>query len=140
MKHILTAEEIEARDARRARFQGLVKRIAVMSDSERAAFSASMPCVVTCEGHALSPINTMLVMMQSGSIAPSIVGGFHQWRKQGRSVQKGQHGFSIWIPSKGKKQEGLDSGDEGEARETYFFMGTVFDISQTQENEAKKAA
>jgi antirestriction protein ArdC len=86
--------------------------------------------VVTIEGHALSPINCSLVIMQCP--VARTVGGFGQWRKNRRQVRKGQKGIMIWFPSK-TRQEGEDEDGEGEGGggRKFFRVGTVFDISQT---------
>jgi hypothetical protein len=65
-----------------------------------------------------------------------MVGGFNQWITAGRAVRKGEHGLSLWIPCQGKSESDDEPG------ETYFRMGTVFDIEQTAEiqNEKQEAA
>src|SRR5208282_4903090 len=76
----------------------------------------------------------------------SMVGGFRQWLKLGRCVRKGQHGASIWVPAGARKADsppagaGEDAHDAGVAGEgsggsdrTRFVIGTVFDVSQTDE-------
>ena len=120
----LTEEQRAKSEARKLRFRQLVKQVAAMSDAERDAMLIRVGAVVTCEGRALSPTNTMLCLMQLPGV--SMVGGFKQWIRQGRAVRKGEHGVSIWIPCAGKKAE--DSETEGEM---YFTSGTVFDVSQT---------
>ena len=62
---------------------------------------------------------------------PSIVGGFKQWRRAGRTVMKGQHGYSILFPTGTKDSETGDIEDVCK-----FCAGTVFDIAQTEELEA----
>lgn len=129
----ITPEQRAKAEARRAQFKQLVKQVSQMSDVERQAILERVGAVVTCEGRALSPTNTMLCLMQLPGV--SMVGGFKQWIRQGRAVSKGQHGISIWIPCAGKKSE--DGETEGE---TYFTSGTVFDISQTAAIELEVAA
>jgi hypothetical protein len=129
----VTPEQKQKAIERREKFRALVRQVAQMSDSDREAMIMRVGAVVTCEGRELSPTNTMLCLMQCPGV--SMVGGFKQWLRQGRAVSKGQHGIAIWIPCAGKKS------DEGEVEtETYFTMGTVFDISQTQEIEMEVAA
>lgn len=128
----ITPEQKAKSEARRAQFKQLVKKVAAMSDAERDAMISSVGAVVTCEGRALSPTNTMLCLMQLPGV--SMVGGFKQWIRQGRCVSKGQHGISIWIPCAGRKS------DEAEEGEMYFTSGTVFDISQTAAIELEVAA
>ena len=130
-KHI-TPEQKQKAIERREKFRALVRQVAAMSDADRLGMISRVGAVVTCEGRALSPTNTMLCLMQLPGV--SMVGGFKQWLRQGRAVAKGQHGIAIWIPCAGKKSE------EGEESETYFTMGTVFDISQTQPIELEVAA
>ena len=126
-----TPEQKAKVEARRAQFKQLVKQVAQMPDAERQEIVSRVGAVVTCEGRALSMTNTMLCLLQHPSV--SMVGGFRQWLKQGRSVMKGQHGMAIWIPTNSKSE-----GEE--ESETHFLMGTVFDVSQTQAVEMDVAA
>ncbi|MDZ7766902.1 MAG: ArdC family protein [Melioribacteraceae bacterium] len=77
------------------------------------------------EGRELSDYNQLMIRFQLGNA--SIVGGFKQWKKQGRAVRKGEHGALILFPVGPKDKDG-----EVEQAET-FFTGVVFDISQTEE-------
>ena len=78
----------------------------------------------------------MLAAQSEGREAPSIVGGFQQWRKQGRMVRKGEHGYMIWIPTH-RKEEGAPEDDEGELN---FIIGYVFDVTQTEVAAMAEAA
>ena len=124
-KYNPTPEQKAKTEARRAAFRQLCQRISEMSEEERAAFAAKMPAIATTDGRALSGHNSLLVAHQHEGA--TIVGGFQQWRHQGRKVKKGESGIAIWIP----KNSGEDSGDTNG-----FFMGYVFDISQTETIEA----
>lgn len=137
MKRQLTAEQTKARDERRASFRKLCKTIADMGESERLALAAKIG-VVTCEGHELSFHNQCLLALQMPQA--SVVGGFRQWIKAGRAVQKGQHGAMIWVPIGGKKSEPGTTPDasNGEPDDTRFIMATIFDVSQTAEIETGK--
>ena len=96
MKKTLTAEQKQATAERRDRFKALVKKVAAMTVDERKALVAATPGIITVERHTLSPVNSILIMMQNPEA--TIVGGFNQWIRNGRTVRKGEHGFSIWIP------------------------------------------
>jgi len=128
MKRQLTAEQQAARDERRARFGQLVKQVADMTDEQRQQFSDRM-MVTTVEGHTLSLTNQMLAVMQCQS--PTIVGGFNQWKAQGRHVRKGEHGMMIWAPTV-KRDEKASTPDPDDL---HFITVTVFDISQTEPDE-----
>jgi hypothetical protein len=129
LKRQLTQEQIQARDDRRAKFREIWKQIAAMPENERAAM-ASKYGYVTCEGHALSPANMMLIAFQGGG---SVFGGFRQWQKQGRSVRKGEHGRAIFIPL-GHKETDPASGEASTVMdERRFGTAYVFDIAQTDE-------
>lgn len=141
-------EEQKARAAeRRERFGVFCKQVADMSDGERAELLAKVGAVLSCEGQALSDINTALLVLQRGGLV-SVVGGFRQWRKVGRYVMRGQRGSSIWIPkSKGegavdpdKRPGEISSRELAQADKRRFFLGTVFDISQTAEFGADGAS
>jgi len=132
MKRTLTPEQEAARAARREKFRALVKQVAAMSDEERAHLTCRVGAVLTCEGRALSLHNTCLLLMQCPSV--SMVGGFRQWIKAGRVVRKGEHGQMIWLPLGAGKEADAETGEPGkEAGDLHFIIGTVFDVSQTQE-------
>lgn len=125
MKHDPTPEQKAQAEARRAAFKELCKKIAAMTDDERNTYAQKMAFIATVEGHTLSSTNTLLVCFQYGNA--TIVGGFNQWKKNGRKVKKGEHGISIWIPRIPGTKE-----DEPPAEAEGFFMGYVFDVSQTE--------
>lgn len=141
-KRELTPAQKAAAQERRERFRETVKKIAAMPEADRVALINKVGIVPTVEGHALSLHNTLLLACQCASV--SIVGGFRQWKAQGRSVRKGEHGYMIWIPKHPSAAENHDDdtpqpGDlngTGEAKRdrTRFIMGTVFDIGQTEES------
>lgn len=140
MKRQLSAEQIAARDARRAKFRGLVKQAASLTEEQKANWLGKVGCILTADGKAISGLcNTFLLFTQLGT--PTIVGGFRQWLKHGRCVKKGQHGAMIWCPTGRKAEETTTSttpapanGSEptGEEDGTHFIIGTVFDVSQTE--------
>ena len=55
------------------------------------------------------------------------VAGFHDWRKAGRVVRKGEKGLAILAPMARKR----DDGEEGTAL-AGFRVVYVFDVSQTE--------
>lgn len=138
MKRQLTAEQIAARDARREKFRAMVKQIGKMSEAERLAIVPKVGAILTADGGSIGGLtNTMLLLMQLPGV--SMVGGFRQWLKHGRAVKKGEHGAMIWVPiGKGKQDSVMAETPPGDGQgesETRFIIGTVFDISQTQEIE-----
>jgi hypothetical protein len=140
MKRELTAEQQAKRDERKAKFKSLWKQVAAMPELDRIQMSNRLG-FVTCEGHTLSIGNMMLVALQCPNA--SVLGGFRQWIKHGRAVRKGQHGSMIWVPTGGRKNDApLDGGTSASAvvdgqpagdNDTRFIIGTLFDISQTDE-------
>jgi hypothetical protein len=134
-----TAEQKAKAAERRERFRALAAQVAALSEDERAALVMKVGAIVTCEGRALSPFNSCLVLNQLPTA--SMVGGFRQWKNKGRSVKKGEHGLMIWVPT-GKGEDGetipvpeTDAGADGEKpKRAGFIMGTVFDVSQTEPN------
>jgi hypothetical protein len=145
MKKQLTEEQKQKTAERREKMRELWQRVAKLTPDEREAIAMEHG-IVTCEGKHLSTNNTCFLMEQAAMLAmetPSVVGGFYQWKQQGRAVSKGQHGMAIWIPTE-KKAEATeqisDSGTEEQRKERYFFLGTVFDITQTEAIEARKVA
>lgn len=131
-----TEEQKQKTKERREKFRGFVKQLAKMSDSERAALAAKIPVIATCEGRVLSLHNQLLLACQCPTA--TMVGGFAQWRKLGRTVRKGEHGHMIWCPTNltlvGDDTPQPSDLDSGEEKSTIrFIIGTVFDVAQTEE-------
>jgi hypothetical protein len=114
---------------RKARVSELAKQLKAMTESQKIDFISKYGSIVTVEGHSLSRNNTCLLLLQRNGIIPTVVGGYRQWQKAGRQVQKGEHGSIIWFP----RIQGQTEEDPGEVEG--FMLGTVFDISQTKETE-----
>ena len=74
----------------------------------------------------MSHFNSCLLAFQ-GCKDP-LVGGFKQWRTNGRQVLKGSSAYAIWVPiGKAKEGETTDDSDDKPG----FILGNVFGISQT---------
>lgn len=136
MKRKLTPDQEAARDARRAKFKALWKQVAAMPQCERELMA--IKCGMrTCDGHALSPSNVYLVLLQCPGA--TVLGDFRQWRKHGRTVKKGEHGAMIWVPCGVKKSDAagqpvtITEREPAEDNDSRFITGTIFDISQTDE-------
>ena len=104
------------------------KTLSEMTEEQRQAIADKFG-IVTVEGHLLTPHNQCFLVAQS-EINFSIVGGFQQWKKAGRIVRKGEHGFLIFVPSKSKQENNSEILSDEE--DVHFFTATVFDISQTE--------
>ena len=103
-----------------------------MSAEQRTALAACLPGIATVEGRALSVFNACLIASQNPQ--STIVGGFRQWIKAGRAVRKGEHGMCIWVPLRqGADSDAEESGVNGDETSMRFILGTVFDVTQTQE-------
>lgn len=113
---------------RKEKVKELRKRLANLSEEERQAL-ANKGAIATLSGRVLSPYNTILVYLQSNGSTPTVVGGYRQWRREGRQVVKGEHGYLIFFPVGEVKDE--ETGDVIEPSK--FYTTTVFDKSQTAE-------
>jgi hypothetical protein len=105
-----------------------------LTKDERTAIAKECT-IVNLDGHILSPTNTIMVYLQAHACqqpVPTVVTGYQQWRKAGKQVIKGQHGYTIWFPVGPKTEE----GDVVDAER--FFTTTVFDISQVTAIEVKE--
>ena len=112
------------------------KTLSEMSEKQRQEIADKFG-IVTVEGHLLTPHNQCFLVAQS-EINFTVVGGFQQWKKAGRIVRKGEHGFLIMVPSKSQHDEKSEIvSDEEDVR---FFSATVFDISQTEVMAKSEAA
>lgn len=130
----LTPDQIAARDARREKIRGITRTLAKMTPAELEALAAKYP-VITVEGRTLSIHNQCLIVSQADRPI-TIVGGFRQWRQNGRYVRKGEHGLAIWFPSRKQERAEAAPNGTGEVDETRFYLGTVFDVTQTDESES----
>jgi len=84
--------------------------------------------------HQFSFHNTMLIHMQKP--LATLCKGFKQWKKLNRFVRKGEKGLAIFFPSVRKfTEEDPKTGTEIEKAVTLFYVGYVFDISQTEGEE-----
>jgi len=145
MRKPATAEQKAKAAEKRSNMRTLAARISKMSDSERAELSARLPGVVNIEGRLLSMHNQFMLAFQLP--AATVVGGFQQWKKAGRSVMKGQHGACIWFPLGDSKRDGTKdtagAGDDDEKSSQRFGLATVFDVTQTEDKataDARRAA
>jgi hypothetical protein len=113
----------------REKMNGLIKQVSGLSEEHRAEMARRMP-IVTCEGHAISGFNHCFLSMQTDK-AITIIGGFRQWERAGRTVSKGVKAAGyIYVPLKKKDTEGETRIPE----KLRFRMVPVFDISQTEES------
>lgn len=128
-----TPEQQERAAARRDAFRALAKRVGAMSEADRAQLAARLPGITTVEGHTLSITNQCLIALQRPTA--TIVGGFGQWIKAGRVVNKDEHGFMAWRPIARKadpnRQPGEMSSADGDR--PGFVPVTYFDVAQTSE-------
>ena len=125
MKRKPTEAQKAAADEKRQKVRAMAQRISQMTPDEQAALTHGM--IATIEGHTLSGTNQILVAMQG--CRDNIVAGFRQWKSKGRTVRKGEHGFSIWVPI-GLRDDDQDDNGSGKS-DLHFMLGTVFGISQT---------
>lgn len=140
MKRKPTPEQKAKAEERREALRQLWAKVAEMTEEQRAQFAEKIGMIVTCEGHTLTPNNTILLAYQADNV--TIVGGFQQWKKQGRQVRKGEKSMGIWIPSKPKTENANSNAapawmenatpESGENKPSFFIFGSVFDISQTE--------
>lgn len=115
------------RAEKRERIKQIRSTLALMSEDQRKALAEKFG-IVTVEGHSLTPHNQCFLVAQS-PINFTVVGGFRQWKKAGRIVRKGEHGFLILVPSKQKDDNSNNEITSDE--DVKFYSATVFDISQT---------
>jgi len=134
-----TQEEI---DTWRANLKTIAGKVKALPDAERAALAARLG-TKTCEGHALSAYNTIMLYYQSGR-ALAMVGGFQQWKKAGRMVKKGEHSIGcIYVPlfrksTADKTSEDATDDTSAECRiDTGFRLVSVFGVDQTEERQKR---
>jgi len=119
-----------AASERRARVRTLARKVAALPEAERQAW-ADRAGLRTVEGHALSHFNACLVMTQDPQA--TLLGGFRQWKKAGRSVRKGERGLALWVPlARAASEPGAELEAADDAKRPAFLLGTVFDVRQTE--------
>ena len=112
------------------KMRAMVKQVGQLSPEQKAEIAAKYP-IVTCEGHEISGFNSCFLTMQTETPL-TIIGGFKQWERAGRTVSKGMKtaGY-IYVPMKKKDAEGETRTPE----KLRFRLVPVFDVSQTEEKE-----
>ncbi|KGT73707.1 hypothetical protein MA20_42940 [Bradyrhizobium japonicum] len=121
----------------------LAQQIANMTDEQKAQWLARVP-ILTIDGSALSGNNQLLAALQCQTA--TMVGGFQQWIAAGRVVQEGQSALYIFAPTGARKAEASAPSNEAGAAEAAeaptvrFVMVPVFDVAQTKELPAERAA
>lgn len=126
-KFVPTEAQLAKAKMRRDKFQVLANQVRAMDQDEIQA-TADLLGIRNLEEHELSPYNQVLISMQRESC--TVVAGFVAWKKAGRTVVKGEPGIGIWVPSEKAKP---DAPKPEDPKEVFFFMRTVWDISQTKE-------
>lgn len=121
----------------------LARKLAEMSETERAEFAARCPVILTIEGRPISGKNTLLAAMQCQTV--TVIGGFRQWIAAGRAVRQGEKALYIFVPSSrrvdaGAAEPAAEGAETGAAESVRFLMAPVFDVSQTDAIETAKAA
>ena len=126
-----TPEQKAAHTAKLESLKELTRKIAAMTEAEKIKWTQRAP-VLKADGTPYSPTNQMLLMSQMENV--TICAGFAQWKQLGRSVKKGEHGLAMWTPGAKAKDPHKKPGEMSPSDlDVYFFMATVFDISQTEE-------
>jgi hypothetical protein len=111
-----------------------------LTEFELAEFAENFP-VCNPAGHVLTVKNIAFLKFQNiEDWNFTVVAGFQQWKRFGRQVKKGVHGFWIFIPKMTRtKVENNGATTTLEDCEG-FLMARVFDISQTFDvGDAEKA-
>lgn len=126
-----TEAQCLAAKARREALTTLAKEAAKMTPEELRGFFPNP--VTTIEGTTLSPKNTYLILRQNPQA--TLVGGFNQWKKVKRHVIKGAKSLGIFVPKNQSTEEPKAEESGTPAERTFFVFGSVFDISQTEENQ-----
>ena len=140
MKTLSEQEKIEYREKKKSRIQAIRKTLSEMTEEKRTELIEKFGIVVTIEGHPLTAHNTCFLYAQTEKPI-TVVGGFQQWRKAGRTVKKGEHSLLIFVPSTKGKEEPVPSEVEGSGDEdVFFFTANVFDITQTEPIAQSEAA
>lgn len=110
-------------DRTRALLDRLDAQVGAIQDSD--SFRAYLD--VQARFHSYSFGNTLLILGQRPGATR--VAGYRAWQALGRQVKRGEQAIRIFVPMT-KKVENLETGEE--ERRTFFGVGSVFDIAQTE--------
>jgi len=130
----------EERKAWREGMNRLIKQVGAMSEEEREQVARRL-ALITCEGHPLSMFNACFLTTQT-RMTLTVVAGFQQWRKAGRTVRQGERAAGyIYVPTGKRRSDDEDAPSTPDEKESIRFMLVpVFDVSQTDALEAAVAA
>ncbi len=129
---MLTHEQkLQYRKEKKEKIIRIRKILSEMTEEQRQAIADKFG-IVTAEGHLLTAHNQCFLVAQA-ELNFSVVGGYKQWQKAGRSVRKGEHGFYIFVPSKTKEETNNSAEVSADDETPFFFTAVVFDISQTEQ-------
>lgn len=97
--------------------------------------------------HSYSPRNSLLIHLQNPDATQ--VAGFSTWKRQGRSIGRGEKGMEILAPAFSKRVQVVDKDENGKRLEEpqqikvtvpYYKVVYVFDVSQTHGNPLPEIA
>ncbi len=135
----MKATQKHAPSPARERAQHLAGKLGAMSAEDRQRVADRLPSVFNPDGHALTITNTVFLYMQSERTDLTMVAGFRQWIKAGRSVDKGQKAAGyIRVPigaGKKRQEEAAKNGEMTDAK-VFFKLVAVFDVSQTSPKDS----
>lgn len=106
------------KEQRKAQFASLKEAASLVSEDAVKAFLART-------AKKYSQVNVSMILAQKPNA--TVVAGFNDWKKVGRSVRKGEKGIAIYAPLMKKDEVNLEKDTFG------FRVVYVFDITQTDE-------
>jgi len=113
----------------KAAIEKSLNQLAQAVDEQRASEEMRRYLDVMARFHRYSWGNCLLISMARPDA--SLVGGFHHWKRLGRSVRKGERAIRILAPCPVEVEN-----QDGDVEERVFFRtACVFDISQTEGRE-----
>ena len=130
-------------DEKKSRVKELMNKLSQFSDDQRQLLAEKLG-ITNPEGHILTMRNQALLYFQAEGLPLSVVAGYKQWQKYGRTVRRGERGYLIAVPSSVKQSNAVFPINGNEATQIdaddsdiFFLWKAVFDISQTEELTAK---
>lgn len=83
--------------------------------------------------HIYSQTNNVLIYLERPNATRCA--SYAYWKENGRQVKKGEKGIKILVPLWKKGKDGKTKTEEQKGNEapTYYRVGHVFDVSQTEE-------
>jgi len=134
----LSPAQEKKRAEKKEKIRALAQQLKAMPDHDRERLASQVQIRKATDGSFYSVKNQCLIAFQKRDA--TLCASFDDWKKEGRTVRKGERGLIVFVPTF-IKEKAKETDEERESLRG-FITGYVFDITQTEaiEKENEKAA